>query len=193
MNRLDIVLDLETLGVSNTPVLTQIGAVAFDIKTGKVIREFALNFDLKSSMKSGAKVDAETLQWWVKQDKETIANVFESKDTVTLSKGLNAFREWVLALEKSVDTGNVYLWGNGIIADNTWLKGNCELLNIPSFIVYKNHRDVRTLLELAAETIDQPKSMITKKIPNQGILHSAIDDARWAAKLITACWNLIVQ
>ena len=57
-------------------------------------------------------------------------------------------------------------------------------------IHYKNDRDIRTLLESASKAIDQEESTILDKIEHQGTPHNAIDDARWAAKLISSCWNL---
>ncbi len=87
---------------------------------------------------------------------------------------------------------NIYLWGNGILADNTWIKGANEALNIPEYLPYTNHRDVRTLLELATMKNNITKSIITKQIQSDGNHHNALSDAKWAAKLITACWNLIV-
>jgi len=194
MNRLDIVLDLETLGTSNSPVITQIGAVAFDIKTGKKVREFMLNVTIDSCLKAGLKPDGSTIKWWMTQSKEVRDEVFNSDQVVTISKALNAFRDWVTTLSASVDGGkkNVYLWGNGILADNTWIKGANEALNIPEYLSYQNHRDVRTLLDLASTHIGESKSIITKQITSEGSHHNALADAQWAAKLITACWNLIV-
>lgn len=194
MNRLDIVLDLETLGTNNSPVITQIGAVAFDIVTGKKYREFMLNVSIDSCLKAGLKLDGSTIKWWMIQSKEARDEVFNSEKEETISKALNAFREWVTALSTSVSGGkkNIYLWGNGILADNTWIKGANEALNIPEYLPYQNHRDVRTLLDLASIKIDSPKSIITSNIVSEGSHHNALSDAQWAAKLITACWNLIV-
>lgn len=192
MDRLDIVLDLETLGTNNSPVITQIGAVAFDITTGKKVREFMLNVSIDSCLKAGLKVDGSTIKWWLTQSKEVRDEVYGSEKEVTISKALNAFRDWVTALSNDTNKSNIYLWGNGILADNTWIKGANEALNIPEYLSYQNHRDVRTLLELAAIKIDSPKSIITNQIQSDGNHHNALSDAQWAAKLITACWNLIV-
>lgn len=193
MNRLDIVLDLETLGTNNSPVITQIGAVAFDIKTGKKIREFMLSVTIDSCLKAGLKLDGATIKWWMTQSKEVIDEVYGSEKEVTISKALNAFRDWVTALSGGIKKENIYLWGNGILADNTWLKGAHEALNIPEYLSYKNHRDVRTLLDLASSSIGESKSIITGQIASEGSHHNALADAQWEAKLITACWNLIVQ
>lgn len=193
MNRLDIVLDLETLGTNNSPVITQIGAVAFDIKTGKKIREFMLNISIDSCLRAGLKLDGDTIKWWMKQPENVRNEVFQSEKEVTISKALNAFRDWVTALSGTAKKEHIYLWGNGILADNTWLKGAHEALNIPEYLSYKNHRDVRTLLDLASSLVGDSKSVITSNITSDGPQHSALADAQWEAKLITACWNLIVQ
>jgi|LGOV01.1.fsa_nt_gb hypothetical protein len=192
MNRLDIALDLETLGTNNSPVITQIGAVAFDITTGKVIRQFMLNISIDSCLKAGLKVDGSTIKWWLTQKNEVKDEVFNSEKEVTISKALNAFRDWITALNADTKKSNIYLWGNGILADNTWIKGANEALNIPEYLPYTNHRDVRTLLELATMKNNITKSIITKQIQSDGNHHNALSDAKWAAKLITACWNLIV-
>ena len=46
MSRIDIMVDLETLGRTGEYTVFQIGAVAFDIETGEVKNEFDMTADI---------------------------------------------------------------------------------------------------------------------------------------------------
>ena len=190
MNRFDISLDLETLGTSNSPVIMQIGAVLFDIETGNIIRRFSHTIDIQSCIYADLKIDAVTLKWWTKQDPSTLKQVMSG--TKSLEFVLDAFKEWIMMVCGSA-IGNVNLWGNGILADNTWLKSAYNSLNKAYPIHYTKDRDVRTILDLAATKLEITESQLRSKITNKGVYHNAVDDAEFAAKLISTCYNILLQ
>jgi hypothetical protein len=188
MSRVDIALDLETLSIKNNATILQIAAVAFDIKTGKTIREFKLELDWTTQQKTGSAIDAPTFKFWLNQDNKLIEEVFSGQIDIKLA--LENLTKWIRTVAPSYK--DTYLWGNGIIADNTWIKNAYEVNDLVIPIFYRNHRDVRTLLEMTANHLNQTESTIMSKVKNEGVAHNALDDARWCAKLITTCYNILV-
>ena len=191
MSRIDVVVDLETLGVGINPVITQVGMVAFNIDTGKVIARYRNEISITSSLDHGFVIDADTLRWWMNQDDLLTAKVMNgTKHVDTIVDEITKWLEAVVVTARTTNAG-LYFWGNGILADNVWLKSAYKAVGRTYPIKYTNDRDVRTLLELAAKRIDQPTSAITNEIDFKGNKHDALDDAMWEAELISKCWNLI--
>jgi len=58
-----IMLDLETFGTDNDSVICSIGAVEFDIVTGKRGMEFYQKIDIQSCLDAGLKVSGQTILW----------------------------------------------------------------------------------------------------------------------------------
>jgi len=65
--RIDIMTDLETLGVQKDSTIFQISAATFDIETGIVIDTINLGIDIS---KQPIKADGSTIKWWLETDKE---------------------------------------------------------------------------------------------------------------------------
>lgn len=65
-----VMIDLETMGTSTNSAIMSIGAVVFDIKSGNIGNKFEVHIDLNSSIKAGFDIDADTIYWWLKQNKD---------------------------------------------------------------------------------------------------------------------------
>jgi hypothetical protein len=189
--RTDITIDLETLSTSNNPVILQLAAVAFNIETGVVYRKYNMYISLKSCLDVGLRIDANTLEWWTRQDNNLFQQVLSGKKQ--LKQTLNDFNKWLtsVTIENQSTKEQIHLWGNGILADNTWLKSAYEACDMIYPIHFLNDRDIRTLLEIAAKRADISTNDIRNKIPQQGEKHNALNDALYASKLISTCWSLI--
>lgn len=189
--RTDIVIDLETLATNNTPVILQIAAVAFDINTGNILRKYNTHINLDSCLKVGLDIQSITLNWWLKQDSELIQDVF--KGNTPIEKALKDFNKWLNAVTVSNKStrDQVYLWGNGILADNTWLKSAYEKCDMNYPIKYTNDRDIRTLVEAASHHTNLSPSDIHSKLNFIGDKHNALHDAIYASKIISSCWSLM--
>lgn len=61
----DVMLDLEGMGVGNNPALIQIAAVAFDSETGAEVSKFGEKIDLASSIEAGLTVTSGTIKFWM--------------------------------------------------------------------------------------------------------------------------------
>lgn len=195
MKRIDIMVDLETLGTDVDSPIFQIGAVAFDIKTGKEISTFNKIADIGSE---SLLIEGSTLKWWLKTD----ANLFNklinwqssNMDTEDL---LNAFDTWISYEINGIfyEINGIYLtkpevtlWGNGIGFDNVMLKN--QMNNYP--IKYNKDRDVRTIVDLTATKLGITEKELKDKIPKIGDVHNALDDAKWQVELVHFCYKTLV-
>ncbi len=176
----DIVIDLETLGIEDSPVIIQISAIAFNILTGEEYSRFDEYVNVKSCIDNGLKIDGETVEWWFKQTPNVFLLSLESKNRI--EDVLKRFSEWVSNFEKP------NIWGNGILADNRWITQAYKKCSIKIPWKFYQDRDVRTLVELGRR-----KGCDIKTIEFQGVKHNAIDDCKHEMTYMVEIYKLLNQ
>ncbi len=154
----NIMLDIETLGISSNAAIISIGAVKFNLETFTIGDEFYQIADLKSSMDLGLEVDAETILWWMGQSEEAKA-VFKDS-SLDIKTILYVFSDWL--------TINPIIWGNGAVFDNVILSNAYKKASMKRPWSYKNDYCYRTIRSLYPEI----------EMKEIGIHHNALDDAR---------------
>lgn len=181
-HRIDIVIDLETLGQGNNAPILSIGAVAVTgagTATAAIAGEFYSRVDLESAIARGAVPDSETIEWWWQQSPEARAEIDGSRDRDDIRAALVLFSAWLLQQSTPKSDQDGYLadierriWGNSpsfdcIILGNAYRIGD----NLVPWH-HREERDLRTLLDLypAAKLRDF-----------EGIRHHALHDARHEA------------
>ncbi|AGH31970.1 exonuclease [Vibrio phage PWH3a-P1] len=175
---MEVMLDLESMGVGNDPALIQIAAIAFNPLTGEELSSFDEKIDLKSSMDSGLKITAGTIKFWmthesVNQDARNIVmseTGDHGKTGQTLNTVLDKFSKWY----KSLDCTGV--WGNGAASDNVWLRSAYDAIKQPYPFIFRDDLCLRTLKSIAKQ-----KGYITnfEFVGNQ---HDGLDDCRYQIK-----------
>lgn len=182
----DIMLDLETLSLHPEATVVSIAAVQFNRKTGEVGEEFEVSLDIMTQMINGAKVDQSTLDWWTKQDTQAKHSLVSA----VVERPIDACAQLALWIQENVkDLSNTNLWGNGVTADNTWLRNLfTRHSDIPFPIPYWCDTDVRTLVNL--ENYDEVKKRAGKF---EGTKHSAIDDCKHQIKLVHQAYLLLKE
>ena len=184
--RIDIMTDLETLGVQKDSTIFQISAAAFDIKTGIVIDTLNLNIDIS---KQPIKADGSTIKWWLDTNKELFEELINCEG-MSHTDALLQLQYWI---RKHKSQGEVYLWGNGILFDNNMIKTQMELLGMEYPIKFRNDRDMRTILELAAikEGISEHDLRdICKR--DELEKHNALHDVLFQIDVVSCCYNILV-
>lgn len=186
MKILDIMTDLETLGKGNSPVITQISAVAFNLETGEIFPdEFDKFVSPMSSVKAGLDIDSDTVSWWLKQDKEAIEKVFVESilNGEELKSVLLSFNSWIESLKLKHNVKSIRIYGNGVLADIKWLESAYDSLGIKPSWDFRDPSDVRTLVDLGKRLFNvNPKDTIAF----EGIKHNAIDDCKHQIKYCCA-------
>lgn len=190
--RIDVMVDIETLGNKADSTIFQIGAITFDIRTGECMGGFSRFADVEKN-KEGIKVSASTLKWWLKTNKdlfeELLSRGVESSETIVLS-----FRKWIMGLQREYGDKNVYLWGNGILFDNKMLQHQMESYGYNYPIFYRNDRDVRTLLELTSFKTGLSEKQIKDAVKdNELVAHDAYDDVIKQINIAHKCYKVLVE
>jgi len=178
-----LMLDLETMGKKPGAPIVSIGAVFFDPATGETGGEFYRVVCLESSMNFGARPDAGTILWWLKQSPEARSAILVD-DALGLVEALEQFSDFI-AENASNGPKSVQLWGNGSSFDCTIIEAAFELADCPFPVPHWNYRDVRTVVEMG-KAIGMNSRY---EIPFEGDQHHALADALHQVKYVSAIWQ----
>ncbi|SSJ76702.1 exodeoxyribonuclease VIII [Klebsiella pneumoniae] len=74
-----LMIDIETLSTQPNAVICAIGAAFFEPSTGKIGPSFYQTIDPRTSQNRGAHISADTVMWWLRQDKEPISELVGAK------------------------------------------------------------------------------------------------------------------
>lgn len=162
-----VVVDLETMGNKSYSPIISIGAVEFDIETGKTYREFYMPISLKSSLDINTKINADTILWWMRQNDDA-RKVITDVEGYNVKFVLNEFRKYI----NNLNPDNLQVWGNSNRFDLGILDNSYELIGEDIPWHYYMERDIRTLVSF------YPK--IKEKFKNnfKGVQHNPIDDCK---------------
>ena len=178
-----LMVDLETMGKKPGAPIVSMGAVFFDPASGLTGAEYYQVINLESSMSFGARPDASTILWWLKQSPEARSAIVVD-DTVGLVEALEQLLDFI-AENAANGSKNVQLWGNGSSFDCSLLEAAFELADTPFPIPHWNYRDVRTVVELGKAVGLNARY----DIPFEGDQHNALADARHQVKYVSAIWQ----
>lgn len=182
-----LMVDLETMGKKPGAPIVSVGAIFFDPARGKTGAEYYQVINLESSMSFGARPDASTILWWLKQSPEARSAIVVD-DTVGLVEALEQLLDFI-AENAANGSKNVQLWGNGSSFDCSLLEAAFELADTPFPIPHWNYRDVRTVVELGKAVGLNSRY----EIPFEGEQHNALADARHQVKYVSAIWQRLTQ
>lgn len=164
---LDIMVDLETMDRRPTAAIIAIGAVEFNIATGKKGEVFYRTVNLDSSVAAGCTLGADTIVWWMKQG--DTARQALTRNAQPLAQVLDDFSAWLAGCGT---TNDLRMWGNGPSFDNAILGNAYRAVSIEQPWPYWGDRCFRTAAAMYA-TIEKRK--------RDGTHHNALDDAIYQA------------
>lgn len=156
---MNVMLDIETLGLRPTAPIVALGACRFD--GSGITSEFYTTVALESAVEAGAVIEPDTLIWWLGQSESARAEL--SKEGTSIQSALTAFNQWLQPEEK--------VWGNGAGFDNTLVREAANRANIQIWHGF-NDRCYRTVKNMFP-AVSYPES--------SGIRHHALDDAKFQA------------
>ena len=187
--RIDIMVDIETLGKEDKSTVIQIAACAFDIHTGIIYNKF--NQSLNISEDKNISVQGDTLMWWLKTNKELLTSILENGNCSTEKELVLSFNDWIISLGDKMD---IFFWGNGILFDNRIIKYKIEQYGQEYPIFYRNDRDMRTIVELAAikSGYKNEKEFKDNNIISGLVAHDAFDDVIYQIAILSKAWNIIM-
>jgi DNA polymerase III epsilon subunit-like protein len=153
-------VDLETLGLSPDSAIVSVGAVVFTKDGIEAEGYWPLYLD-----QPGRDVDLNTLKWWLQQDDAARA-VFAEKNLFSLKSALEHLAEQFC--------DGTRIWSNGANFDEVLLSSAYKQLRMRTPWSYKHVRCFRTIRAQYPDIV----------IPEQGVKHNALDDARWQAQYL---------
>jgi exodeoxyribonuclease VIII len=163
-----IMLDLETMGTAPDAPIIAIGACRFD--QGGIVDSFYQTASLTSAVKGGARMDTETVLWWLGESDAAREQITDASGDIEAA--LQGFATWV-GPEDTIEG----LWGNGAAFDNAILRETYRRHGMAAPWNYSIDRCYRTV-----------KARSNLKIKRVGTHHNALDDATSQAQhLIAIC------
>jgi len=157
--KIQVMLDLETLGTGPGAVIVAIGAVKFNPANMELGEEFYQVIDMVDAQRAGLTIDAGTVKWWLERNEPARGGICQGG--TELITALTQFRNWLLPDEAEV-------WGNGASFDNPILVAAYRAIHEEAPWKLWNDRCYRTMKALAPQV----------KMARTGTHHNALDDAR---------------
>lgn len=184
---LNIMLDLETLGIKPGCKILSIGACTFLYGEGRneVCDYFSVPVDVDAQEKMDDP-DIKTMQWWEAQSQEAKDAAFHSTGKQSLAVALTLFVDWVhdLATRKEIDPSKIYIWGKGATFDLPILEEACRRYCITTSWTFRAGLCHRTLYKIGKWlNIEEPEF--------DGYRHNAFHDAIHQAKYANRIFHVI--
>lgn len=186
--RVDVMVDIETLGKSSDSTIIQIAAIAFNMQDGSSLSAFNQIVDIEKEI--AMNTDGSTIKWWLNTNMELLRQLL-NKGEYSSEDVLTNFHEWLTGLGNTED---IYLWGNGILFDNKMIQQQMIDLGLDYPIFYKNDRDVRTIVDLAGKKLGISERDLKGQYNNESYVeHDAIDDVKYQIDLVVGCYKALSQ
>jgi exodeoxyribonuclease VIII len=180
-----IMVDIETMGTTPDCAIVSIGACAFDHEVVNSFDEISDRFyttvSIQSNEEAGRRIQASTVEWWLKQKPEAQKALFE-EPVRSLRAALIEFRMWAQSMKPAA----TFIWANDPDFDVVILKSAFENVGQMWPFQYYNNRSVRTIKHLAWPNDDAPD------FRSGTVHHKADDDAVVQAVMVQHAYNKIV-
>ena len=187
--RVDVMVDIETLGTKSDSTIFQISAVAFDIATGRHFDKFNRIADITKNEDYEMNVTGSTLVWWLNTNPELLADLL-NKGKGSSKRLLEDFHRWL----EELDSNDIHLWGNGILFDNKMIQHQFELNGLEYPIKYKNDRDLRTLVDLTCAKLGLTEKELRNKYYDPALEpHDAFNDVINQINITVNCYEELTR
>lgn len=183
-----LMIDIETLSTQPNAVICAIGAVFFEPSTGKIGPSFYQTIDPRTSQNCGAHISADTVMWWLKQDKEPISELVDARShELDVVLDLSAFIEDTFP---ETTRKSLKVWCKGGSFDFPIIKSAFERSSIQGLPTppwhYWNECCFRSLLAVAGVIGYAPH-------PRRSVAHNALTDAIYQAEQVCEIWQRLTS
>lgn len=170
----DVMLDMETFGLSPRAVVISLALVAFDPKAERVGPFIYRFLDREQQAELKRETDEETVRWWAQQPDEVRAQLDVPGES--LFSALQAVRYFIE--DRTTGPETVRLWSCGADFDCVLLGTLHRDVGMKPPWRYFNQRCYRTLKEMFRPEY----AAACQELPRTG-KHDALQDAIWQAKV----------
>lgn len=167
---MNIMIDIETLGMTPRAPIVAIGACAFDMNA--IRRKFyrAINIDLERF-----DADASTLRWWLAQG-PAARGVFSDPERIDVAQALEDMHEWAF---DAVAGRPFKVWAKPPRFDIAIVENAMQVCGIRPLWGHRDVLDMRTAIHLLDPSGEHA-------VPFTGTVHNALHDAVWQAEYLQA-------
>ena len=181
---MDMMLDIETLGTKPGSIVTSVGAVLFDRKTGEWKDELYLEIDPIDCQNHGLTADASTVVWWMMQSKESQEAFSELRQVhwMPLKFAAEAFATWFSGIggQNVPGVAPYHVWAQGDMDFQVW--GHAmRAVGVEPPWKFRAQRDTRTAYDVL--------NFDAKNQPRSGVHHIALDDCHHQIKCLMDAIN----
>lgn len=171
MSNKHFMLDIETLSTAVNAAVLSIGAVEFDPFSGEIKNEFY--HELRLDQQNNRKIDADTVQWWVR---EVIFDV--KKADIFCHTNTNPVRNALIWLKEFLGDDEKVIWACDPDFDCAILANLYAEYQLPTPWKFYEPKSVRTVRELA--------KLHDIVVPAQSKSHNALEDCvRQVGEVVT--------
>lgn len=161
-----LMIDNETIDITPSAVVTQIGIVAFNITSNDILATHKTFVDIDDQLINGRTIAGDTFKWWLKQSEAARRVQWEADDSPSQDFAMGniaiTINEWI---KKFGPIEGV--WSNGATFDIPQIESMMNQSQVQIPWGFWQHRDIRTLDFLS------PMS----HRPTAEIAHDALSDA----------------
>lgn len=206
-NFANIMLDLEcTDAYIDNPAIIQLGAVYFNLDTGRIISELDISLNLDSCVAAGLKITRKGMEWL----EDNIPECLEKSRTseTTLRQALQELNKFVknaivhARLRQGKGKCKVrpqpMIWGNGALADNLWIRSAYRACKMERPWKYYNDMCLRTVVKQFQVITGEQYfwNSITKTgLPRLATepVHDALSDCKYQVRYLVAARCAIMK
>lgn len=182
----DLMIDLETMGLSPDGAIVSIGALYFDLHTGETGHCFEMPVNLESAVRLGMTIYPSTVNWWFGQSKAAVDG-WRTPQAVDIQTALNEFSAWVGRHSIAGPRSSSRVWANAPAFDLSILRTAFDLAKMSTPWHFKQERCVRTIADLGRDVMEgRPVGK------SRGVAHNALDDCRYQVEYCHAAWKALV-
>ncbi|TVY40214.1 hypothetical protein LOCC1_G004069 [Lachnellula occidentalis] len=196
----NIMLDLECAAINtHNPAIIELAAVYFDIDTGEELDSLCTPVSLQSSMEHGLITDDNTLGWLKREIPQTLQTSQEC--SISLPQAIMRLSKFVKKAMRETEARRVkaglpkpwrsqpMIWGNGTMADNTWIRSAYKACAMEVPWEYYNDMCVRTVVKQVWAQTGKDYSLKPLAPPRQGLKHDALSDCRFQIAYLVLARN----
>lgn len=182
LKAVNIMVDVETLGLTPGSVILSIGACVFDPYGTRGIGEtFQKNICIDSAQRAGLTINGKTVVWWLGQSLQ--ARSAMTADDDMLGNVLSDFSEWWTDQTTGQGPGLIWAWGANF--DPGMLEAAYLAAGLHAPWRYDSVRCARTICRMAG--IDHKGEWSEP----DDVPHVALSDAKVQARMVTAAMRQI--
>jgi len=186
--RLDVMLDIESLSTAHNGATIQIAAIPFKIEGSDdevVMTQFNRLISPKSCIEAGLDVNADTMKWWFSQDMYVQDRVLAKaiSQGMALNSVLSSLSNFFKSLEEQAE--KVFIWGYPATSDMTWLQNAYIAAKLPYPVAYNRTRCLGSIADLYWEATG-------KKLSEQAttkINHDALVDCQSQIEMVCLAYK----